>query len=763
MQNSKVCTIQPGGGLPLNWSGGVKVSNDLRVKERDSCWMSKQLVSVPTVIILLFSLSAALPQTVAQDFGENRSRFVLKAKKKVDDISIDGILSEYTWRTAEIATDFFRVLPIDSGRAIAQTEVMVAYDDQNLYMAIICHDTFPGKRPAESLRRDFSFGKNDNFLAFIDTYNDQTNGFSFGISAVGAQWDGLQADGGFVALDWDCKWLSEVQNDPEKWVAEFAIPFRSIRYQNGVKEWGINFSRLDLKTAEKSSWAPVPRQFQTANLAFTGTLQFEEPPPTLGTRFSLIPYASVRSSSQSQESSASNQFDMGLDAKVTLSTSLNVDLTVNPDFSQVEVDRQVTNLDRFELFFPERRQFFLENSDLFASLGSQNIRPFFSRRIGLNNPVYAGLRLSGKLDSDTRLGVMNVQTGSLEDTPAANFTVAALQRRTFERSNVGLFFINKNVTDKSSNPVANGYNRVIGIDYNLASADSRWTGKAFYHHSFSPGSNAQSLASAASIAYSTQRLTLRLFQEFVGKGFQAETGFVRRKGYYWIQPVVEYVFYPRSNTLANHGPWLEVSNFFNTGLRLTDLEISTGYKVQFLDRSLVWLGFRNTYIRLLEPFDPTNTGGEKLDGNESFQWSDATIFYSSNARSLFNHELSFQYGNYFNGERFAMDVELNYRFQPYGSIGLTGAFNKITLPDPFNSVDLVLIGPKLDITFNKNLFLTTFVQFNNQIDNINVNVRAQWRFAPVSDFFLVYTSNAFSETFTNKDRAVVAKISYYFN
>ena len=320
---------------------------------------------------------------------------------KVDQpVEIDGKLTEDIWENSEQAKDFYRILPIDTGFASAQTEVMVAFDETHLYMALICHDTTQGKRPVESLRRDFSFGLNDNFLVFIDTYNDQTNGFSFGISAAGAQWDGLQANGGFVSLNWDCKWYSAIENYPDKWIAEFAIPFRSIRYQEGVKEWGINFSRLDLKQNEKSSWAPVPRQFQSANLAYTGTLSFAEAPPKLGTRFSLIPYLAgglSREFDNPDRPDTETTGDVGFDAKVTLSTSMNLDLTVNPDFSQVEVDRQVTNLDRFELFFPERRQFFLENSDLFASLGSESIRPFFSRRIGLNVPVIAGARLSGKL------------------------------------------------------------------------------------------------------------------------------------------------------------------------------------------------------------------------------------------------------------------------------------------------------------------------------------------------------------------------------
>jgi len=493
------------------------------------------MIRTRSYLVLLLSIFVSYLSS-AQDFNNNRAKFRIDVHQIEGPIILDGVLDEKTWEDADVAGEFVRVLPIDTGLAISQTEVRMAYSASELFMSIVCFDTVPGKRPAESLRRDFSFGKNDNFLAFIDTYNDQTNGFSFGISASGAQWDGLQANGGFVALDWDCKWRSAIKNDDEKWVAEFAIPFRSIRYQEGVKEWGINFSRLDLKTNEKSSWAPVPRQFQTANLAFTGTAVFDEPPPRLGTRFSLIPYVSGRTSKNAElNENAKYSGDVGIDAKVTLSTSLNLDVTVNPDFSQVEVDRQVTNLDRFELFFPERRQFFLENSDLFASLGKDNIRPFFSRRIGLNSPVQAGARLSGKIGDQWRLGLMNMQTGMSGEIPAANFTVAALQKKILGRSNVGAFFVNKINTGELD---PDHFNRVAGMEFNLASKDSRWVGKAFYHQSFSPGNAENTMATSAALTYNTQRWLVSLEQAFVGDGYSAETGYIRRQNYYQINPTL---------------------------------------------------------------------------------------------------------------------------------------------------------------------------------------------------------------------------------
>ena len=226
--------------------------------------------------------------------GINRDQYRINISKTTAHINVDGILDEPVWMTTDLATKFHRVTPTDTGFAVAQTEVRVTYTETTLYIGIVCYDPTPGKRPVESLRRDFQFGKNDNFLVFIDTYNDQTNGFSFGVSASGAQWDGQQANGGNVNLNWDIKWKSEVKNYDDKWVAEFAIPFRSMRYNGGEAEWGINFSRQDLKSNEKSSWAPMPRQFASATLAFTGSMVWDEPLPESNLRFSLIPYTSVK-------------------------------------------------------------------------------------------------------------------------------------------------------------------------------------------------------------------------------------------------------------------------------------------------------------------------------------------------------------------------------------------------------------------------------------------------------------------------------------
>jgi len=701
-----------------------------------------------------------------QSKGINREKYRINISETSSTINIDGILDEPVWQSADIATNFQRVQPTDTGYAISQTEVKLTYTESTLYIGIICFDSSTGKRPVESLRRDFNFGKNDNFLVFIDTYNDQTNGFSFGVSAAGAQWDGLQANGGTVNLDWDIKWRSAVKNYDDRWVAEFAIPFRSMRYNGGVPEWGINFSRLDLKTNEKSSWAPMPRQFATATLAFTGSLVWDKPLPSSGPRFSLIPYVSAKTT-QNKEAGEGFKPDAnaGIDAKVILSTSMNLDLTVNPDYSQVEVDRQMTNLDRFELFFPEKRQFYLENSDLFANLGSDNLRPFFSRRIGLTSPVQAGARLSGKIGNNWRIGLMDLQTGEKDSIPAGNFTVAALQRKIFSRSNISAFFVNKQMMNVNNDTSFTGYryNRVAGLEYNLASANNRWTGKTFYHQSFYPGAKGDAAALAGNITFATQYMNATLNQSWVGADYNAEVGYIRRKGYYELNPMFQYRFFPASSKIADHGPTIKLDMLFDPALSITDREAQVSYQVEWINKSIVQVDVKDIYIKLQAPFDPTNRGGVPLATNEAFRWNEMGASFISDIRKSFNLLISSRFGGYFNGTRWTINNELYYRIQPYGSLAIVTTYNKISMPSPYNSADFILIGPRLDFTFTNKLFFTSFVQYNNQIDNINLNLRFQWRFAPVSDLFIVYTENSLPADYRIKNRGLVLKLSYWFN
>ena len=204
-------------------------------------------------------------------------------------VVVDGLLDEDAWKNAEPAKNFFMVGPMDTSFAKVLTEVRMSYDKDNLYISAVCYQPNARSYAVESLRRDFAFVKNDIFLLILDPFDDQTNGFTFGVNAAGAQWDGLIFNSNGYDLSWDNKWYSEVKHYDDRWVFEASIPFKSIRYKKGIKTWGINFSRMDIKVPEKSAWAKIPRQFNVASLAYTCNLLGDNPPPDSGTNLFVIP------------------------------------------------------------------------------------------------------------------------------------------------------------------------------------------------------------------------------------------------------------------------------------------------------------------------------------------------------------------------------------------------------------------------------------------------------------------------------------------
>ena len=717
-----------------------------------------------SIILIVFLLPLVL-------FSQRKNEgFKYHIKKTSLPIKIDGEIDQ-AWSETQTATDFNMVLPMDTSKAFVRTEVKMTYDNEQLYLIAICYVDEGQPFMVESLKRDFSFGKNDNFLLFMDPFDDQTNGFSFGSNAAGAQWDGIMYNGGSVDLNWDNKWSSDVKNYPDKWIWEAAIPFKTIRYKKGIKNWGINFSRLDITKAEKSSWTPVPRQFPTASLAYTGQLIWDEAPPVVSSNVSVIPYMLGGASKNHQSNQpTSYKKQIGLDAKVAVTSALNLDLTINPDFSQVEVDRQVTNLDRFELFFPERRQFFLENGDQFSNFGYTTIRPFFSRRIGLNAPIQFGARLSGKLNKEWRMGFMNMQTERVASTltPSQNYTVMALQRKVFARSNVGLLIVNRDqiLQQNEKDPVyqANPYNRNIGLEYNLASSNNLWTGKAVLLRSFAKSNTKEDWVHAANLQYSSRKWTISWQQEYVGKQYTAEVGYVPRKDYFKTSPSITRIFFSRNKKITSHAIKLFSYNYFSSQLKSTDNTSVIMYTLTLRNQSTFTQWVSNDYVRLLQPFDPTNFGKDTLATGTKHQWNATGTEFSSKPQQLFTYQFSTRVGGYYaNGRRFFISSDLGYRFQPYVSISLSTSYNHISLPKPWNTTDFWLIGPRFDVTFTNRLFFTTFIQYNNQQKNINLNTRFQWRYKPASDIYLVYTDNYFPAPFNVKNRAVVLKFNYWWN
>ncbi|WP_158857294.1 DUF5916 domain-containing protein [Lunatibacter salilacus] len=699
-------------------------------------------------------------------------------------IKIDGLLDEQVWQEDGWVSDFVQTFPSDTSLAIVQTKVKIVYNEKFLYIAAVMLNPEPrDEYVSTSLRRDYRGNQNDGISFVLDTFKDKTNGYIFGVNPYGVQREAQMGNGGLNQTDfnlaWDNKWYAEAKIHEDHWTVEVAIPFSTLRYKDGGTSWNVNFYRIDSKYSEKSTWTPIPKNFNVTHMAFSRKLTFPEPLPKSGTNISIIPYAAMGTSRNYLEGfSEPLRPAFGGDAKIGVGPALNLDLTVNPDFSQVEVDEQVTNLDRFEIFFPERRQFFLENADLFADFGTDRIRPFFSRRIGVDrdentgqnvqNPIFYGARLSGKLTDDLRIGAMNMQTANdpLRGISGKNFTVAALQKKVFNRSNVGVMLVNRESMDihKGGTSIQHdASNRLAGVDYNLFSKDNRWSGKFFYHRTFEEVAGPDAGTGHAQLAFSDVNFSAGLAYSYVGADYNPLVGYTPRTDFQRISPELGYVFFPKSSNINRHGPGFKSETLWNETLGVTDELHTLNYLVQFDSFAEMTFSYNNQYTYLFFPFDPTRTGGEPLLSGTSYRNNFMGFDFRTDPRKTFALLGKGQIGEYYTGTMSNFSGTTQWRLGYLANISMNISYSRIRLPDPQIDADLVLIGPRIDLTFTKSLFWTTFVQYNNQIDNINLNTRLQWRYAPVSDLFMVYTDNYFPESFASKQRAFVMKLNYWLN
>ncbi len=716
-------------------------------------------------------------------------------KRATGTIVIDGKLDEEDWTLADSTGPFRQFFPMDTSYANAQSVVRMTYDDKFVYIGAKMYNLGPRRYVTPSLRRDFRGEGNDGITVVFDPFLDRTNGFMFGVNPFGVQREGLIANGGTTGQDlslvWDNKWYSAAEIYDDYWIAEMAIPFKTLRFKDETDTWYVNFYRIDSQYAERSTWSPIPRNFDIVTLAFNRELIWDEPLKKTGSNISLIPYVAANGNRNFIENTPTEKsLEGGFDAKIAVSSALNLDVTVNPDFSQVEVDAQVTNLDRFEIFFPEQRQFFLENADLFADFGVEGTRPFFSRRIGIavdtatgqniQNQIYGGVRLSGKIDNNWRVGFLNIQ--GAEDPsiglPSTNYMVATVQRKVFARSNIAMMMVNKQAFQDSINGEfttdPNKFSRVMGLDYNLASRNNTWIGKFFYHRSFDQKQLDSTFATGGNISYNTLKWSVRFFGRNVGANYNPEVGFVRRRDIIQLAHTTWYNFYPQSNTIQSHGPGFDFDLLGNKTYGMLDWDVNLMYRMRMKNTAFWNIRLRREYTYLFSPFDASGTGGIPLPAGTEYANNLIVGNYTSDARKVFFFNVSTRSGGYFNGNRINFTGSLTYRYIPKGFISLNYSFDRIRLPEPYNDANLMLIGPRLDLTLTTSLFFTTFVQYNNQLNNLNVNSRLQWRFKPVSDIFLVYTDNYVTEAFTDSEgryfaqgsprlRGIVFKISYWLN
>jgi Domain of unknown function (DUF5916) len=723
-----------------------------------------------------------------------------QVRYSTEKIKIDGVLEEKIWQEPQTLGEFWQLFPSDTVKATYQTDVRIVYDDKFVYISAKCHSR-NRNFVITSYQRDYRAGSNDNVSFLFDTFNDHTNAFLFGMNPVGVMREALlfngATDNSFFNSYWDNKWIGESKIYDNYWTCEMAIPFSTLRFKDGSKQWQFKSYRFETQANETTTLIKMPQNQIVMNLGYSVPIEFEKPLKKTGTNISIIPYIAAGNYQDFLNPKNPNnggKFNVGGDAKIAVTSGLNLDLTLNPDFSNVEADRQVINLTRFDLNFPEQRQFFLENSDLFSGFGSyalnpflpaqgvlggsgnQIVSPFFSRQIGIakdsttglsvQNRILYGARLSGKVNDNWRIGLLNTQTADdvFKGISATNFTVASLQRKVFDRSNIAAIFVNKQTLNPEIGKNLTAFNRVAGLEYNFTSKDNHWQGKAYYHQSFSEKQKSDAFANGLSAIYSVRKYTFRWAHDWVGGGYEAEVGFVPRKDFFHINPTVGWSFYPRTKRVNRYSVGVAYDQYSMPILGVTDRTAGAFLSVGFQSTARMLLSLNQNYTYLFDDFDALRSNGKltKLKRGTNYTYYNASLNYFSDQRKklwLFAQPLL---GQYYNGSIVSLTGAVNYRYQPYLALAMNVTYNQIDLKDTGHN-KVFLIGPRVDLTFSRSVFLTTFLQYNSQVENMNINTRFQWRFAPVSDFFLVYVDNYNTLNGQSRNRSLQAKLTYWFN
>jgi hypothetical protein len=713
-----------------------------------------------------------------------QEKFQVQISKTPDIIKIDGMLDEAAWQYAGIAKDFFMKWPNDEGRPKRQTEVRFTHDEQFIYIGIKALDT--NFYIAQTLKRDQGLYESDAVSIAIDPVNQRTNGFVFSITPYNVQTEDLVTVGQSdeqMSFSWDNKWFSATSRHETYWIAEIAIPFSTMRFKEGNKRWGLNILRADLKNNEYSSWTDMPLNFSFFDFGYSGAIIWDKAPTSPGTNISLIPYTtgSVASDKEAQLSSK-GKINGGFDAKVALTPSLNLDLTVNPDFSQVEVDRQVTNLTRFDIFFPERRTFFLENDDLFSSYGIPPIRPFYSRTIGLDAdankvPILAGARISGNIAPKTRIGFMNMQTGSTAGSVSQNYTAITFNQQVQSRSVVKGYFLNRQGFEDENHKFRNAldaYGRNAGMEYGFIDKSGRWNAWAGHHQSYKPTIASPQHYTNAGGGYLSKKFNLIVDAGKITDNYYADMGFVNRinnydalldtsirKGFNQIYNEISYTFFPKKGPLNQLMLRLENFMIYNLEGGLNERNHDFEVRLFFKNTSNMIFHRHENVNNLL--FNTAFTEAMPLPPGR-YQAPSYGLTYNTDSRKKLYFRTDFEAGDFFNGKILRYEFSATYRVQPWGNFSMSLQQARLNFPSPYGKSNLFLIAPRIEINFTNNLFWTTFMQYNNQRNNFNINSRLQWRYKPMSDLFLVYSDNYFTDPFMkNKNRALVFKLNYWLN
>ena len=732
------------------------------------------------------------PATIARDAA---GRATVRAIRLDAPLRVDGTLDEGVYETVPPAGGFVQQLPDAGAPATEQTEVWVFYDDRGVYVGARCWDSAPPSAwTANEMRRDsFQLISNDNFAVAFDTFYDRRNGVGFLINALGGFFDYQITDESNPNRDWNPVWDVRTGRFDGGWTVELEIPFRSLRYRpDRAQTWGVQFGRYVLRKNEYTFLTPVPIT------AFPGILRLSVAaslvgiePPEGGLNLEVKPYAigGLATDLDAAPDPIVNEAagDYGIDVKYGVTDNLTADLTYNTDFAQVEVDEQQVNLTRFSLFFPEKREFFLEGQGIFdfgrsLGLGGGGIGGggrqaggggffgggaaptiFFSRSIGLTEegrtvPILGGGRLTGKVGRFS-IGAVNIQTGKEKDggVPATNFSVLRIKRDILRRSRVGMIFTGRSVSTDGS-----GSNEVYGADASFSFYDNvNFAG--YYARSRTPGREGDDASYQGAFSYTGDLYALEVDHLRVGSNFNPEIGFLRRDDFRRTFVQAQYSPRPRSIEAVRQFTLGASLDYILSGANRIETRLGQlRFQTELENSDRISVDVQDNYELLVEPFEPAGSGISVPAGGHGF--TDVFVSYSMGGQRRYSGNLSLQHGGFFNGEITALGYSRGrVEITPQLSIEPGVSINRIDLPA--GRFTATLVTSRVTYTFTPRMFFGGLLQYISSSGAVSSNLRFRWEYSPGSELFVVYTDQR--EALTRgfpllQNRAFIVKLNRLF-
>jgi hypothetical protein len=705
----------------------------------------------------------------AIDFATARLARIAHAVRVSERITLDGHLDEEAWQRVEPATNFVQWEPRPGALASEPTEVRFLFDDDNLYVGARCWDSDSARLTVHELREDFESREEDVFAIFIDSMHDLQSGFSFWTNPSGARRDvQIFQDDSQRSVDWDGVWDVKVTTDPKGWVAEFVIPFKTLRFSREPRQtWGLNMLRRVKRKNEDSYWSPLPRRIRTMRPSMSGTIDGFEG-IRKGRNLKIKPYA-IASATELAASGLARDFhrNAGVDLKYSPTASMTVDVTYRTDFSQVEADQQQVNLTRFNIVFPEKREFFLENTGVFAvggsgpngGTGAQNVYPFFSRRIGLSAsgtpiPIVGGARLSG-MTGPYDLGVLTMKTERFDDKPSNTFVVGRARRHLFGGSSVGAV-----VTSRDS-PQTGDYNRLYGVDGLWRFLQNRLDVSSYLLVTDSPGREGRNQARFLEAAWSEDDYGFAARSEAVQTNFNPEVGFVRRRDSTHHAAEASWLPRPQHNArIRNYVLTLGTEVYEDPDGRLETRDEALTSGIAFQNSSALSFIVNDTFERLAKPF-PLPSQSKVIVPAGEYQYQRAELDYSSNRGRALSGSVKVSAGEFWNGHSQVAEGGVELRPSYHLDMNLTVSRNQVYLPA--GDFTTTLLGLRLLFAFTSKAFLNAFLQYNATTNDFSANTRFNIIHRPLSDLYVVYNEERNTVSGSIVARGVTVKFTNLFD